>query len=218
MFASFFTDAQNDPSGQGLAGCTVTASGACAYYSCPSSMEKNGVSAGTIQVSGPWTTPVTVTPRSGTNFYPYSSSSPSFTAGQTLMVTASGATVPAFGPESVVAPPLTLLTSPTISPAGGTTIIPTSADLHITWSGGEAGATMLLYVENNSNVQTYAEMYCTWNASDGQGTIPAATMKPFSGTNQLLVYGQYNATSFFAGPYAILLAALPYTGGVVSFE
>jgi hypothetical protein len=176
------------------------------------------VSAATIELSGPWTTPVTVTPTGGTNFYVYSSPALGFTAGETLTVTASGATVPAFGPESVVAPPLALLTSPAVSPDGGTTIIPTSADLHITWSGGQAGATMLLKVSDTELAIQSTYMYCTWNASEGQGTVPAAMLKPLSGANEALVYGQYNATSFFAGPYAISLVALPYSGGLVSFQ
>ncbi|HTQ48131.1 MAG TPA: hypothetical protein VMI75_35490 [Polyangiaceae bacterium] len=210
VYGSFFTAAQ------GNGGCTITGSGACAYYSCPSSMQPNGVSAGTLVVTDPWlTSPVTVTPMGGTNFYEYSSSTPGFTAGQTITVTASGATVPAFGPDSVVAPLLTQLTSPPISPDGGTTVISTGADLVITWSGGQAGATMLLEAAG-SNGQDYT--YCTWNGSDGKGIIPAATLEPFSGTSGYLIYGQYNTTSFYAGPYAISLTALPYTGGTVSFQ
>jgi hypothetical protein len=209
-YASFFTAAQ------GNGGCTATGSGACAYYSCSGSMQPNGVSAGNITVTGPWlTTPVTMTPPGGMNLYQYSSSSPGFTAGQTLTVTASGATVPAFGPESVVAPQLTQLMTPPVSTDGGTTVIPTGADLLVTWNGGQAGATMLLEAVG-SNGQDYT--YCTWNGSDGKGIVPAATLKPFSGQSGYFVYGQYNATSFFAGPYSISLTALPYTGGSVSFQ
>jgi hypothetical protein len=179
-------------------------------------MQPNGVSAGTITVSDPWLSPpVTLTPMSTTNSYQYSSSSPGFTAGQTITVTASGATVPAFGPEGVAAPQLTQLTTPQITPDSGTVIIPTGADLVVTWSGGQAGATMLLEAAG-SNGQDYT--YCTWNGSDGKGIVPAATLKPFSGTSGYVVYGQYNTTSFYAGPYAISLTALPYTGGAVSFQ
>lgn len=176
----------------------------------------NGVSAGTITISGPWlTTPVTMTPMSGSNAYQYTSSSPGYTAGQTLSVTASGAAVPAFGPETVVAPDQTQLTSPAIATDGGTTTVPTTADLQITWSGGQPGATMLLEAGGSSNS---AYTYCTWNASDGQGTIPAAVLAPFAGQSGYLVYGQYDATSFSAGPYAISLTALPYTGSAVLFQ
>jgi len=209
VYGSFFT------APQGNGGCTVTGSGACAYYSCTGSMQQNGVSAGTLVVSGPWLMPPVTLAPGANDFYEYTSSSPGFTAGQTITVTASGAVVPAFGPDGVVAPQLTQLTSPSISPDGGTTVIPTGVDLQLTWSGGQAGATMLFQAAG-SNGQDYT--YCTWNGTDGQGTVPAATLKPFSGTSGYLFYGQYNSTSFFAGPYAISLTALPYTGGAVSFQ
>ncbi len=210
MYASFFTAAQ------GNGGCTITGSGACAYYSCPNSMQPNGVSAGTITMSDPTLVPpLTVTPMGTTNFYEYSSSSAGFFAGQTITLTASGATVPPFGPENVVAPQLTQITSPPIYADGGTTVIPTGADLVVTWSGGQAGATMLLEAASGNGTDY---TYCTWNGSDGKGIVPAATLKPFSGTSGYFIYGQYNTTSFFAGPYAISLTALPYTGGAVSFQ
>jgi hypothetical protein len=210
VYAQFFTTQQ------GNGGCTVTTSGACAYYSCPTATTQNGVSAGTITVSGPWlTTPLTVTPNAGSNIYQYASSSPGFTAGQTLTVTASGADVPAFGPESVIAPQLALLTSPAMVD-GGTTIVPTGTDLQVAWSGGQAGATMFFEAASSTG-QDYT--YCTWNGSDGQGTVPAATLQPLAGqSGGYLLYGQYDTTSFFAGPYSISLSALPYTGGTVDFQ
>lgn len=213
---SFFAGASFYTTAQGNGGCTVTSSGACAYYACPTPTQMNGVSAGTITVTGPWLgTPVTMTPGGGTNVYQYTSSSPGFSAGQTLTVTASGATVPAFGPEAVVAPQLTQLTSPAVATDGGTTIIPTGADLPITWNGGQPGATMILEAAA-SNGQSYT--LCTWNGTAGQGVVPSAALQPFSGQTGFLVYGQYNATSFSAGPFAISLTALPYTGGTVTFE
>jgi hypothetical protein len=150
---------------------------------------------------------------SGTNAYQYTSSSPGFTAGQTLTVSASGATVPAFGPLSIVAPDLTQITSPAMSSDGGTTVIPTTADLPITWNGGQAGATMQLEA-----IESNGFAYCAWVGSAGQGTIPAATLKPLSGTSGYLFYGQSNTTTFFAGQYNVSLTALPYTGGAVSFQ
>lgn len=213
---SFYAGAQFFTMAQGTGGCTVTSAGACAYYSCPMQTQPNGVSAGTITISGPWlTTPVTMTPMGGTNAYQYTSSSPGFTAGQTLTVTASGAAVPAFGPVSVVAPQVTQLTTPALAPDGGTTVVPTGADLVVTWSGGQPGA-MMLFEAVGSNGTDYT--YCSWNGSDGQGTVPAATLAPFSGQSGYLIYGQQNTTSFSAGPYAITLQAIPYTGGPVSFQ
>lgn len=213
---SFYAGAQFFLTAQGNGGCTVTGSGACAYYACPTPQPQNGVSAGTITVSGPWlTTPVAMAPAAGSNLYQYTSSSPGFTAGQALSVTASGGDVPPFGPETVVAPLLTQLTSPAIATDGGTTIIPTGADLPITWNGGQTGATMILEAYS-SNGLDYT--YCSWSGSAGQGIIPAAVLKPLSGMTGFFVYGQYNVTSFSAGPFAISLTALPYTGAGVTFQ
>ena len=198
-------------------GCTGTPAGSCIYYSCPGQMQPQGVSAGTITVSGPWLTPpVTMTPLPGGNWYAYQSSSPGFTAGQTLTVSGSGATVPAFGPEAVVAPALTLLTSPALAPDSGTTVIETGADLPITWSGGQPGATMLFEVVAMPNINEWT--YCTWNGSDGQGTVPAAALKPFSGMNASVSYGQFSETDFYAGPFSVAISVLPFTAASVSFQ
>jgi hypothetical protein len=210
VFGQFFTTAQ------GNMGCTVTSAGLCAYYSGCTNTTQNGVSAGTLTVSGPWLNPsVTITPMSGTNAYQYFSSSPGFTAGQTLTVSASGATVPPFGPVSVVAPQLTQLVQPPVTTDGGTTIIPTTADLPVAWTGGQAGTTMIFEaVSNNSADYTV----CSWNGSDGKDIVPVAVLKPLSGQSGYLFYGQYNMTSFSAGPFAVTLGALPYTGSAVSFQ
>lgn len=213
--ASFFTEAHNGPPGSGLDGCAVTTSGACTYYSCTGS-DQPGVRAGTIEVSGVWPTPTTVDLRCDTNSYEYAASSPGFAAGQTLTVSASGANVPAFGPQGVVAPPLALLTSPAFD--AGMTSVSTSADLPIAWTGGQAGATMLLKVASNTSPSTFSYTSCSWDASAGQGTIPAVVLKPFSGTNQQMSYGQYRSTAFSSGAYSISLSAMQYTGGIVSFQ
>ena len=202
VHASFFTDAHTGPPGLGFDGCTVTAAGACAYYACPSLMEEMGVRAGTLEVSGVWPTPTMVEPSCYSNFYPDEGFSPgAFAEGQTLTVSASGATVPAFGPQSIVAPGLALLTTPAISPDAGATSISTSADLPIAWTGGQAGDTMLLEIAGlDSSASTYSYMSCSWDAAAGQGTIPAAVLKPFAGTNQKVSYGQYGRDHVHLGP------------------
>jgi hypothetical protein len=211
VFAQFFTTSQ------GNMGCTtVTNAGSCAYYSgCPNTTQ-NGVSAGTLTVTGPWLVPpVTITPMSGTNAYQYFSSTPGFTAGQTLTVSGSGATVPAFGPVSVVAPQLTQLVQPPVTTDGGTTIIPTSADLPVQWTGAQPGATMILEAVSNSGTNYTV---CTWNASDGKDIVPVTVLYPLSGQSGYFFYGQYNETFVSAGPFPVTLDALPYTGSAVSFQ
>jgi hypothetical protein len=73
-----------------------------------------------------------------------------------------------------------------------------------------------MFLEASSVAGTYT--FCTWNSSDGKGIIPAAALKPFSGTTGVFFYGQYNATSFSSGPYAITLAALPLVEVGVTYQ
>jgi hypothetical protein len=114
-----------------------------------------------------------------------------------------------------VAPELTTLVQPQVQPDSGTTTIPTNADLAVVWNGGQPGATMIFEaITNNSSSYTL----CAWNGSDGKDIVPAPTLKPLSGSGGYLVYGQYNVTSFSAGPIAVTLSALPYTGGTVTFQ
>jgi hypothetical protein len=159
-------------------------------------------------------TPVSI-PYGGT-LYQYTSSSPGFNAGQTVTVTASGDVVPAFGPVSVGAPDLAVLVQPPVTTDGGITNISTVSDLPVQWTGGQPGATMLLEAFGNTNPNTYT--ICTWNGADGKGIVPAAALKPFSGTTGAFYYGQYNVTSFSAGPYTITLTALPFAAGNVTFQ
>jgi hypothetical protein len=201
---------------QGTMGCTVTTAGQCSYYACPStSSNPPGLAAGTLTLTGGnISAPVTVTPGSPGNVYDYTSNSMLFTAGQSLNVVASGSTVPAFGPVSVVAPPLVSLADPP-SPYA----ISTASDLTVKWTGGQPGATMIFEGASAGTSSGQSYFTCEWDASAGYGTVPKAVLAPMAGqATAYLVYGQYAATSFTAGTYPVLLAALPYTGAMASFH
>jgi hypothetical protein len=154
-----------------------------------------------------------VSPDSSNN-YEYEASGTLFAAGQTLVVTASGATVPAFGPVSVVAPGLPVLTAP--GAAAGAYTISTKADLKVAWTGGAADGQVIFEGAASSSTSYFT---CVWTASAGEATVPQAMLTPLAGqTTGYLVYGQYTATNFSAGAYSISAAALPYSGGAASFE
>jgi hypothetical protein len=178
------------------------------------------VSAGTLTLSGgTMGTGVPVTPGDGPanpDFYAYDGDSIQLRAGQTLTVSASGATVPAFGPASIVAPALPVLVAP--AAVSGFYTIPTSADLVVEWTGGEAGGTFS-FVAQGADGTRYLE--CEWPASLGQGTIPRAILAPFAGTSNdgaTIDYGQQVATSFTAGEYTISMTAQQYGTGQLMFE
>jgi len=197
-------------------GCTVTPSGACAYYACPNgNVTPPGVSAGTLTISGGSIGTVTVTPDSS-NSYQYQASGTLFTAGQMLTVSASGATVPAFGPESIVAPPLLQLQAP--SATGGTYVVHTASDLAVAWSGGQSGAQIVLegIVQAGSGYSYFA---CTWDATAPESAIvPQAMLKGLAGQSGYLFYAQQTMTTFTAGAFPIDLFALPYSGGTANFQ
>jgi len=131
-----------------------------------------------------------------------------------LTVSASGATVPAFGPESVIAPASVVLTAPAGS--GGTYTIPTASDLSVTWTGGQPNAQILFEGVDSTGASYFS---CTWDASLGSATVPHAVLTGLAGqTGGFLAYGQYTTTTFTAGAYSISVYALPYGGGTASFQ
>jgi hypothetical protein len=202
---------------QGTMGCTVTSAGQCAYYSCPNgTTTPPGLNAGTLELSGgniPAIAPIVVTATAPDNVYSYTSGATIFTAGQSLRVLATGSAVPAFGLVSIVAPPLISLTAPA-SPYA----ISTASDLPVSWTGGQPGATMIF--EGASGTSAGSSYFtCEWDASLGNGTVPKAILSPLAGQKTAyLVYGQYASTSLTAGTYPVMLAALPYTGAMASFQ
>jgi hypothetical protein len=208
FYAGFFQSATTQA-------CTITTSGSCAVYSCPGGQpQPTGVSAGTLTISGGSIPAGTTISPDTTNSYTYQSSGTLYSAGQTLTVSATGGTVPAFGPESVVAPGLPTLVAPPASTGGYT--ISTAADLGVQWLGGVAGAT-IIFEGTASNSATY--FTCEWPASDGKGDVPQAVLKPLAGqTGGFLIYGQYTATTFTAGQYTVSEAALPFSGAAATFQ
>jgi len=176
-------------------------------------MTPTDVSAGTLTISGGSLGSVVVMPGTG-NSYSYTSAA-TFSPGQTLTVTASGATVPAFGPESVTAPAVAVLTVPAAT--SGTYMISTAADLSLVWTGGQAGAQLIVEGTSSGTPQSY--FTCTWDASLGQATIPHAILAGLAGqTNGYFIYGQFTTTNFTAGGYSISESALPFAGGMANYQ
>jgi Trypsin len=192
---------------------TVTTSGSCSVLSCPAASPDAGAptpgdNAGTLNISGGNLTAQSVS--IGTNGAYFTSSQTSgYTGGQTLTVSSTGGTVPAFGPVSIAAPTPIALNLP---PAGdgGVVTIPTGIDLPVTWTGGQAGD--FVFLEGSGTNGTVVE--CTFTASAGQGTIPQAVLSSLSGQTGNIFFSQDASTTFTAGTYAITGVVTDY--GVVS--
>jgi hypothetical protein len=173
------------------------------------------VSAGTLTISGGNLGGGTAVTPDSTNAYNYTATGSMFSAGQTLSVSASGGTVPAFGPESVVAPSSIVITAPAAS--GGTYTIPTSADLSVVWTGGQAGSQVLFEGTSTSNPPSY--FTCTWDGATGRGTVPQAVLAGLAGqTMGYLFWGQFTTHTFAAGSYSVSEVALPFGATNASFE
>jgi len=191
-------------------GCVLAQAGGCVFYGCTPGTASYGDSAGTLKVTGSggtFTGPATMTP-SPRGFYESGSSS-YLSAGQTLTVTASGGVVPAFGPQSVVLPPIPTLTAPTEFD------IPTKSDLQVTWTGGQMGATFEL--KGGSGGQ--GSFACSWDATLGQGVVASSILVGLeTNVGGGISYGQHATTSFAAGRYQIDLEALAFSTTTVVFQ
>jgi hypothetical protein len=213
---SFQFYASFGPASGGNQGCTVTTSGSCAAYTCPGNTPPppSGLNAGTLTISGgSLGAAIPVTPDPTYN-YQYQANGVLFTGGQTLTVRGSGGTVPPFGPISVVAPGLPALLTPVATST--TYTISTKSDMKVAWTGGAAGAQLIFEAASGNSASYFT---CEWPASAGVGVVPQAMLAPLGGqTNGYLIYGQYTATSFAAGPYSISASALPYSGSMATFE
>jgi hypothetical protein len=191
--------------------CVVTTSGNCSYYDCPGTIQPQGIDAGTITLSGgAFGSAVTVSPDAVYN-YRYEINDSLYAAGQTLTISASGATVPAFGPLSVVAPGPVALTEP-----AAPYTLDTSGDLAVAWTGGQTGATFILEGLSERTGENY--FYCSWDAELGSGSVPQAVMAPLAGQNGYVVYGQSTTTTLTAGAFSIDEVALPYSGESATFQ
>jgi hypothetical protein len=195
--------------------CTTTTSadGDCVYNACTDATF-TGVSAGTLNLSGGPFDGVALLPSPTDDSYSYEPNSALLPIGQTVTVSATGATVPAFGPESLLFPALATMTSPVAGSTGYN--LPTNADLIVTWSGGQAGAAA--FFEVVSQPATTNSIFCGWDGSLGTGTVPQAILTGFEGTGAALYFGQLNETSFTAGTYSIEDNATSYQIFNASFQ
>jgi hypothetical protein len=138
-----------------------------------------------------------------------------FAPGQTLTVAASGATVPAFGPQSVTAPGTFTVSAPTWA-SGSAPTVSASSDLALAWTGGQSGALVTFELTgDNQSVRGYMVLSCAWDATLGQGAVPHALLAQMVGFSQDPPSGnwyggfaQQTTTKFNAGAYVVALSAV----------
>ncbi len=197
--------------------CVTTTSGACSLTTCAMVVTNGGLDAGTLTVSGGSIPAGTVVGNGGPGLYNTNLTGVLLSSGQTVSMSATGAAIPAFGPEAVKVPPLVTVASPSFANAG-TTTISRASDLTVEWTGGAAGQQMTMLISLfASGGDTPYDLQCSWNASLGHGTAPAALLQMtpagIGGTIQL---GQQSTTTFTAGAHTLTESAMLYRAWGVS--
>jgi hypothetical protein len=128
--------------------------------------------------------------------------------GQTLQVSATGGTVPAFQ-ALLVTPSLPVITSPFIADYEQQMplIVSHDKDLVLHWTNGGAGTLGVgVSWKEGSNTKSFN---CAFNASAGSGTIPQAFMQ-MVGDSAELSFSATNTVTVPAAPFSIDLTAISY--------
>ena len=154
--------------------------------------------------------------------YLYNTTGPMFSPGDALSVSGAGATVPAFATQTIAGPGAITLMTPSLGDAGAL-VVPTTADLPVTWAGGVSGDRVIFTLTAFFTGGASASTACSWDASGGQGTIPASQLAPLAaGTPQAggstAVWYQQAQTSFQAGDWEVTLRADIHGGALAAFQ
>jgi hypothetical protein len=182
--------------------------------------ERIWASAGTLTITG-GQAPVVLAPvvdsltDGGLAFtYDVSTVATPISPGDSLTITATGATVPAFSVDLVVPQPVTL-TSP--DPAGAMSAsgwtISRSRDLPFAWTGGSTGNVRFWVGQSVGATSTIID--CEAPASSGSGVIPAAalgylTPAPAGYNGPSASFGISSRQEFTVDGWDITVAALPF--------
>ena len=179
--------------------CTTSEQGSCMVTECDltgpvpdaGAAEDAGVTlrphAGDITIGG--VTPITLTPTSD-GMYATKTLTEKIWDTADFSVKAAGAAVPAF--EKLLQVPASIaLTAPVLPDAPAKAEIDRSADLALSWTGGGAGvvtASAITSLLDGTTLSKSTTVTCTYPASGGTGTIPAASLgKLLVGDGSLVV-------------------------------
>ena len=210
-------------------GCTfeVSDGGPCLVTMCPGHVATDAgavslVSAGALTVTGGafGDAGIEISP-GNLGAYLYNTTGPMFSPGDTLTVSAAGASVPAFATQSLVAPGAITLTSPVAD--SGTLSIDTSQSLDLAWTGGATGARFILELGASFTSGDAASAVCSWDATLGTGTVPAGALAPLAagdaqaGRSTALWY-QEAQTTVAAGRWTVGVRAYVSGGSLASFQ
>jgi hypothetical protein len=154
--------------------------------------------------------------------YLYNTTGPMFAPGDMLGVSGAGGTVPAFATQTIAAPAAITITAP-LPGDGGTVVVPTSQSLTVSWTGGVTDDHVVFTLNAFFASGASASTACSWDAADGQGSIPSSVLAPLvAGTAQAggstAVWYQQAQTAFATGRWAVTLQADIHGGSLVTFQ
>ncbi|HEY5926896.1 MAG TPA: hypothetical protein VIV11_34655 [Kofleriaceae bacterium] len=175
--------------------CAVEVQGECTISDCSTT---NWVSAGPITIKTSTGT-MMLDPGANNSYPTMSAQAPLYTGGEMIMVSGTGAAVPAFS-GTLVAPSKPTLTAP----PPGNVIVDRSRDFTFSWSGG--GSTDV-WITMSATAMPYKAIACTFAASRGQATIPKAVLAALpAGTGSFGLNG-YSISKREAGDWEVALQA-----------
>jgi hypothetical protein len=224
----FFTTTEDGTGGLGAvfdgtpvpaASCQVTTVyGACVVYTCPSALDAGPTAgAGTLTFAAPSLDGGVTIDADPSGLYALATPGALFSAGDLLTVTASGGTVPAFGPAAVAAPGAITLTNPV--PDGGAIAVPTSSDFGFAWTGGSIDSAAVLTASGVAPDGSLVVVRCSYVGITDEGILPSPVLAAVRGLSQgTLGWGQANTATVDAGLWSVTLLAGAYGSTPATFE
>ena len=173
--------------------------GACTVSTCTSTMQPTAVSAGVVTLSGA-AQPIMLTPGTDKTYTAFMSMSPLFAGGESVVVSAAGADVPAFS-KSITMPGKATITSPSKPAAGTFLAVSRSADFSVTWTGGGSGS-LQIFVSGTSGRVT-----CRFPAGSDSAAVPAAALAMLPAGNGSFAMAAIADGEQDAGDYAVDVSA-----------
>ncbi len=149
------------------------------------------LSAGTIDIGG-GTSSATLAPASDSS-YAYGGNLPTYAAGDSITVSASGAAIPAFSTSVAFGSPISI-TAPGLS---GAPVIDHTKDLAITWTGG--GSSHVLVAISESVPDRSVFITCVFDEVSGSATVPAGAVSDLEVATLGSGSGQGDLSIFSAG-------------------
>ncbi len=203
--------------------CVITTSSNCTTTVCTSDggLSETVVtlsSAGTLSIAGTLVDGgISLMPRTNGTYYDQLNTQ-LWAGGETLTLSATGAVVPAFSAQTVVAPLDIVVTAPSCATNNCGTLS-RSTPLTVSWTGGGSSTVDVDLTVNDSVNLRVGKILCTFPASAGTGVIPTGVLATVPAGQGFLTIKPTGSTSFAAGAWMVSIIAIGQgVGGLVMVQ